>query len=425
MAVATRSREETGTKAQDEAQDASSYLQQESRRFAALYESNAYVVYNLALRITCVRDRALAATKRAFLLQLGQETSDARLTANIISTARAEAVERPKAKGGGDSEAERLLAAAAKLSIPERVALGLVSIGQGTPAMISDALGLPADKAQALRSKAEASLASALGVSKAEADEVLANWPWAQPPSELWESLYTDAYRALEHGFANRSNGVVTPILVPQTHDEDHRHHRATAALAAIADHRPRGWRGRAALAGAVLLPAAIAALLVFNGGDQNQAPAGFGIGAPAGTPATGGAKNPDGTPYQGLTPKELDKLRLDELHRLQTYSQRQQNKSLSLDKRRAAAHDAALLAQQARARLRAERSQPKPHHRKPRHHPSSGGTHHTTPPPPPPSKPKPPSKPHHSSGGSTGGGNNNSGNCLFNEKNGTYVCPT
>jgi hypothetical protein len=407
----------------EETQDASSFLQRESRRFATLYERNAYVAYNLALRITCEPSKAMAAAERAFLLQLGQEASEARLILGVVSTAREEAPERPRPNGAGDAEASRLLAATATLPLPERIILGLISVGHGAPAMVAAAMTLPEGKSEELRDHAQASLAAALKVDRAEAEAMSASWPWAQPPPELWESTYAKAYRALENGIAQPgSNGTAAPAVIVARNSQD-------GPAAPVARRRP-AWLGRRAiLAAAVIVPAVIAAAAAFGGGGSSD-PASLGLAAPTGgavAPATGDAKagEPGAKPYEALTPEELDKLRLNELQALRRYSQEQQNKSLSLDKRRKAADHASVLAERARNRLRAERAdraRRKAAAERRRNHQNS--THKARPPRRPshtaPAAPKsspPPSKPKAQ--------DPKQSECLYDEKNGSYICPT
>jgi hypothetical protein len=432
MAVATQEAEAaTGT--ETAALDASAYLQQESRRFASLYETNAYVAYNLALRITGEERAARAATERAFMMRLGQSDAPAELVLAVAAAARGEARETPDASGAGAEEAQRMLAAVVSLPLVERVALGMVSVDHGTPSKIGAALDLPAERAGELRARAQQSFAQALGTTVTEAKAMCGRWPWAQPPPEIWEPLYTQAYRALERGLMTNGNGG--PVATASTKSQETslplpvvrrswRQVAATAArtifversLASLFDGRPP-WTKRAALAAAICLPAAIAAMVIFGGGGK-QPPA-FnpnGTGTPAGSAAAGGEKGG----YKELTPRELDKLRLNELKQLKQYSQQQQNRSLSFDQRRSASERAARLAETARRRLAAARAEARRRaalrrRQRPRRQ-------HAVKPPPPPAPTKPSGHKQPSGGGSS---KPDYSQCLYDEKTGSYLCPT
>lgn len=417
MAVAVQAEKKQDTSKQD----ASSFLQQESRRFATLYERHAYVAYNLALRITCEPARAMAAAERAFLLQLGQDPSEARLILGVVNTAREEASEKPKPGGAGDADAARLLASMATLPMPDRIVLGLMSVDHGATAMIAAGTTLPEAKAEEIREDAQSRMAAALKVDRPEAQALASDWPWAQPPPELWQSTYAKAYRALETGVARPGANGAAPAVIVSRDDRQ----PPPVPLAG----RRRSWLMRGALVAGVLLPAAIAGAVVFGGGDSTSASS-LGLGAPTdgSAPAVAGedGESSGESSYQSLTPQELDKLRLNELRALRKYSQEQQNKGLSLNKRRRAADRAALLAERARNRLRAERAARErraaaKRRADARRRADTSPRRRPSPSSPPPSQPRDttPSQPAPRKDTSS------KEDCLYDENKGSYICPT
>src|SRR5258705_9302282 len=109
--------------------DVTAALQEATRDFAGIYERNAYLVYNLALRITCERAIAMAATERAFLEHVGQSEDAAALARAVVSHALADTRPRPRPSGAGGVEEEAMLAGTARaLDVRERALLALTAL---------------------------------------------------------------------------------------------------------------------------------------------------------------------------------------------------------------------------------------------------------------------------------------------------------
>jgi hypothetical protein len=187
------------------AADRSAQLQQATRAFARFYEQNAYLVYNLALRITCERDKATQAAGDAFLSQTGPSAGS--LPTAVVSRALALASQQPTANGAGDEESERMLAATATLAPPQRAILALVSLATpdeagsahaAGPAHAAAAMGLTEQVAEGLLQRTWEGLAKTIGGGVAAAQERYEAWLWAQPPAELWEGLYPSFVKSIE-----------------------------------------------------------------------------------------------------------------------------------------------------------------------------------------------------------------------------------
>lgn len=450
MAIATRKSEtrkrEAAPAQNGTRQDVSAALQRGTRDFTELYEREAYRAYNLALRITCRREAAMAATEEAFLRRVGESDPQAGLFAMVVARALAHAKGKPSPNGTGDAEAQRLLAAAAKLAPPERAALALTSVGGAGAQEIAAAMGLPREQAAQLLERAEEQFATALGVKPADARAWRSAWPWAEPPPELWQSLYPKLYRALEQEAGGDDRGA------------GRKRSRGVA--------RPGRSRRRLAVALVALLAAGAAAFFLLRS-DGEEGPAGDALvsdqgalGAAPSVEAPGGGEGSEAegdSSYDALTPEELDQLRLDELRDLRRYSRREQNRTLTPAERRQASREARELSALAGRRLREARQRERAAARRERQAARQGREGAKRPvgkAPAPATLPdrdrdrggggekrdkneKQKQKSDGKSGGIPGGGDGGGGGggapkneaeaqqeCLYNEDTGTYICP-
>jgi hypothetical protein len=179
--------------------DRTATLQRATREFTELYERKAYVTYNLTLRITCDRARAVAAASSSFLNAATTPDGEAGLVKTATSQALAlTATGRPEPNGAGDAEAQAMLEATAGLAPPERAALALQGLVEAGPPEIAAAMNLTEHAATTVLSRSFERLAAALGKSREEAEKAYGAWLWAEPPAELWEDLYPSFYRHVE-----------------------------------------------------------------------------------------------------------------------------------------------------------------------------------------------------------------------------------
>src|SRR5439155_27371109 len=63
---------------------------------------------------------------------------------------------------------------------------------------IAACLALTEDAAAQLLERALQAFAAGVGVAPESAEDAYADWAWAEPPRELWESLYPAFYKALD-----------------------------------------------------------------------------------------------------------------------------------------------------------------------------------------------------------------------------------
>lgn len=320
-------------------QDISTLLEQGTRDFAKLYEKNAYLVYNLALRITCEEEIAKKATERAFMAKATPPELEADMAQAVLPEALRRAPEEPKS--GGEDE---MLAAVASLPPRQRAALALYALGSAGPPEIAKALDIGKDEANELLAKAREGLGAKLSKSAAEADAAYREWTWAQPPTGMWEALY--------HGFYSAFQAHVRGVPSKRSGGERGRLKRAAEATVG----RRRGVR-RLRWAIVPLLVLAGAGIAVSRYVDDGQN-AGAGPGYEDFVYGSGdeGSKGKDGDkPYKPLTPEALDKLRLQELEQLKAYQKKQGDKQLSTAQRQQASAGAREIEQIARQRLAAE----------------------------------------------------------------------
>jgi hypothetical protein len=326
-----------------------------------MYERYAYLVYNLALRITCERPSAMAAAERAFLARVGEPESQDALVAGTVESALAAARLRPRPGGAGAAEEEAMLALTAELLDPrERALLALASLRALEPAAAGAELSLEPEAAEQLLVDAYEKLGRARIEPAADAAAGYEGWLWAAPPAALWEGLYPKFYRAAERAVQAPERGA-----------------EATQKLAAATRKRRRRPLSGAKFLVALLVPLLLAGgALAFTqlreskkptkdsgGKAEALAPAtpvepGGDTGDVAPPPADDAAAAPAGAPKKRkpLTPKQLDKLRRDELRALQLYSMRETDKRLTQAQRDYASEKVRLLRELADRRIAADR---------------------------------------------------------------------
>lgn len=400
-------------------------LHERTRELTSRYERHAYLVYNLALRITCAEAPAALAAERAFLTAADDEA----LIGAAARAALEEAPGRPPCDGAGDEQATALLRATAALPPVQRAALALTDLAEADAGEVASALALAPGIVEGILDRARADGPS---------DEERAGWLWAHPPDELWEHTY--------HRF----------------HEETERDlSRPTVVMAAEPARAPRRRRRRWPLMLALLVAAGAGALygtgvgLGGGGGgsashprgDQAAAASAPAAAAPAPPPPTGDqattpvvAPNPKAgapvKPAKPLTPKELDALRMRELAQVKRYAERQADDSLSARQRQAAAREVAHFqriaqkrleaAARREAKLRSELARERAARRREaaarraaeREADAKAETHK----PPPQPTPKPAAKSAPPPAQTTPQGDDAS--CLYNADDGTYICP-
>jgi DNA-directed RNA polymerase specialized sigma24 family protein len=177
--------------------DRSTALQQGTREFAGVYERNAYLVYNLALRITADKRAAIDAAQSAFLASLNSADQDAELPKLTVQRALSNAKSKPTPEAAGDSDARAMLRATAALPAPERAALALSELSKSAPVNVAAVLDVTEDAAASLLERAWSGFSQAASLSVEAAQEMYRGWLWAEPPGELWEQLYPSFYAQL------------------------------------------------------------------------------------------------------------------------------------------------------------------------------------------------------------------------------------
>jgi hypothetical protein len=388
-------------------------LQQGTRQFTTLYETNAYLVYNLALRTTCDRATAMAAARSSFLAGLANPGSDEGLVKTTVSQALAVAADRPATpNGAGDAEAEAMLAASVAIPAAGRAALALIGLGGAETGDVAEIMGLSGQAATSLIDRSFETLAQELHKERGDAESAYRSWLCAEPAPELWETLYPDFYRAFERLLREGQNG----------------HSPNGAAAVAVAEPEratpPRRWRLKRRTTWA------LAILAAAGGGSFAAERAGL-IGSTHNSTlaGSGGLAKPQTTFGPHMSPSKLDQLRMRELQQTRKYAA---GKASAAEKQKAAAahrkalelaakrRKAALAKQQLqrRRKLAAQRRQQQALLQQQQQQPA---------PAPAPPKPQRQSRPP-STGGrqSTTPQNQTQANqsCLYNADSGTYVCP-
>lgn len=444
------------------ADERSAVLQRRVQEFTKLYESEAYRAYNLALRIACEPERARAAAEQAFLSAAEEKDPPAALTPAVVRNALAEARRKPKASGAGGAEAQRLLDAVAKLPASERAAVILAAVERFDSAKIAAALEIPPASAAHLLERGDEQLGRELSVASSQLPALLASWPWAEPPPQLWEGLYTRFYAAAQRqldttpGTARRPAAAASGRATRRSRQSARRTSSAPAAGAAgvglLSRLRGLSWRTRLAAIGVIAVSAAAFAMVGGDdAGDAATLADQFGAsgvdatGAPY-SGADGGSAGDDGEEeeYEPLTPEELDELRRKEIKDLKRYQKKQSDSSLSDEVRERAAAKAQSLLQKQRGGRSGSGSGTKKQSSGGNKssggggNKSSGGSKTTPKPAPDPEpapKPKPKPPPDDTSGGD-GSKDNDSGSkdkpksddeksdCLYDEAKQSYICP-
>jgi hypothetical protein len=301
----------------------------------SLYERQAYVAWNVALRTAISEAHAAGAARRAFLSQVAQpDEPRAALDAARFAADSAPAVD------SRDIE-DPVLAATAQLAPAQRAALALDELAGAPGTRIAAALGIDAAAESEVRARAHEQLASLLGVSPGEAREAYSELPWADPPEALWTALYPELH------------GAVTQQA------------RALARPEPPAPPHKRAWlRGvpRAALVAAGVLAVAGVAWAAMGGGDSGGDAGEGDTAGNAGLPGEPGSSSPPATgdaaegaaAPEELSPEELNRLRQEELEDLERFTRRKADKSLPPRARRRAARKVSDLVELAQTRQRA-----------------------------------------------------------------------
>lgn len=417
----------------------SASLQERIRAFTSFYEQHAYLAHNLALRIACAQAAAESAVQRGFLRQVGDRPAG--LLAATVEAAMQEAVATADAGAAGDPEAQALLNAISTLPPAERAALALADLADADAEGIGEALGVPAAQAGQLLDRGRDAFATALGVSRPQADEAARDWMWAAPPNEVWEELYSHFHTAVERQL-RRGSAEQTLVLKPDSATAPPAASRAAKRRlkrASSTMRRPR-WARRPHWS--VVLPAAFLLLALAVGAatqlggssdsggsqpasDQSGTAPGSADPLPSG-PATG--EDDAVKPHKPLTAALLDKLRLRELRQLRDYGRRQADTSLPARQRRAASRRITALERAARARLLAQqRREAALRDRQARQNAR------TQAPPPPPTSPRrttpaapttPPRTQTPAPGAPPADRDDAEQKCLRDESTGQYICP-
>ena len=318
-----------------EGQDLSALLQQGTREYTKLYERHAYRVYNLALRITCARESALKACEDAFMTQVPATEVEGDLLGQTARFAIREADAGAETGGAGGAEAEALLRATARLPATERAALALSQLVGAGSEETAAVLGLTPEAADGVLVHAYESLAAALSVSPDDARAAYEGWLVAEPPAELWERVYPRFYMQLEKDL--RGSVRVSPGAAVAA--------KMSARRVRLRGRLPRRLpRLRTALVVAALGLAGLGALQYTGaggGGDSDFAALAEGEIPGVDEASTEDVARSDGDPYDPLTPKELDKLRLEELRDLRAQGEHEQARELATRRKRALAEAA------------------------------------------------------------------------------------
>jgi hypothetical protein len=271
----------------------------------ALYEREAFLVYTIALRVTCDPEAAQDAVEAAFLALAGGAERPAGCTVTA-ALARALPAGAPVAGNG-------MLAATAALAPPLRAALAIEALCDGVAEDVGSALALPRSAAEAVLRRAHEELATSAAAGDYEA------WGWATPPEALWPRVHATVYSALA--------APAPPAAPPPARRLRRPGRRVMAcALAALA-------ASAGAMAGGVL-----------DGGRTA-------------TPATAAGPRPMPLAPAGVQVdgEDLDQLRMDELRDLKRHARAAVDRSLSPRRRQVAAERAARLRRMAERQRRAQ----------------------------------------------------------------------
>jgi hypothetical protein len=413
--------------------DRSAALQEHVRAFTALYEGAAYVVYNIALRITCEREAAMQTAERAFLAQVDHENDQVRLIASTARVALSLASEHPEAHGAGDEECEALLALNAQLPPLERAVLALGALIEADDETIAQLLGITDDAVGRLIEQATARFAELRGTSPEETAAAIDGWLLAEPPPALWETIYPAFHRRVEAQLETRPAVAETAAAKP------------AEPASAPSERKPRASRARVRARG---IAWTVAVLAVLAGGGYAAAAALTGGGSDGAQSTAGQRPLPPGvTGGDGsMSPAELDRLRQREIQ-AQAGGAAEHGGRPSTGPRVPSKAKRNALLRRAKANQRLAKQQEAKRERAIARQRQKAASHATpATPPPTPSKPRTSTAPTTTSGAtgnspttststtppssttSSGDGAPTSSQadqkCLFNPDTGTYVCP-
>ena len=429
--------------------DVPALLQKETRSLASAYEREAYLVYNLALTISCDSAAARRAAERGFLDAAARDVEDPAVVPATIAAALAEAPRRPELPAGGDEHTALMLAAMSGLDPIERATLAVQTLCGADATAIGPLMGLDPQAGAAVLERARAALARGLEIDPAELDAQLDRVLWTAPPDGIWESVFQAHYRAAEErlrrGAAAGDDAEPSPAR------------RRRTGLFAGAGRWVAGTVAVAAIGVAATQLAAGAGAGGASGrsgaDDGTAVAAAPGILPPTAPPRTGtaappvaapdqAAADPAAKPHKPLTANQLDELRMAELADLKRYAKRQADQRLSPQQRLQAAQEVerirnlaerrlaaaarredrlrrelalARMRARARARIRAA-EKPKPDAQAPAPKTKARPPAKRT---PPPQQATPPPQPTQ-----TTTTDSQEAGCLYNESDGTYVCP-
>lgn len=336
--------------------DPAARVHERTRLQTAAYERHAYLVYNLALRTACDRGAAAQAAERAFVTVLGRLDPDEEVVRVAVRTALEAAPEQPQLDAAGDPAAARLLRATAGLPPVQRAALALEGLCRLDAAGVAAALALTPEPAETLLRAARAGAATRLGVAPDEVPGAYAEWLWAPPPDELWRRIWPRLHAAPES--ADPAAAATRVVRAPRRRRRVPRPPRRAVLVLLLLGAAVAG--GYAAFAGS-------------PSEDRSGPPAAAPVPAPAadepaGTPPADPrdpdasvadiGPNPDaGGPVpkaEPLSPEALDKLRTGELKALSQYQKQQADTSLPADERAEARREIARIQRLAERRIAA-----------------------------------------------------------------------
>lgn len=311
------------------AMDSAARVDDTLQELTSLYERNAYLVYNVALRTTLEPEAADRAAGRTFLGQVNQieerrlPTDAARFAIEGAPSIEIAAIEDP------------LERAVARLSPRERAALALAALTGASAANMEPALQVSEAAAESLLARATADL------ERESLKDRYFDQGWIEPPQELWAEVYRELHSAVSQaGRAAAAEDQPSVIQKPQRRRR--RIPRAVLALLLVSalGGGAAAWQGGG-----------------DSGGSEDSETAGEAYASleEDGTTNFGpdDSTTSGGSGYEALSPEELDKLRKEELEDLKRYSERQNDKSLPRRQRRKAAHQADEIVDLARRRLR------------------------------------------------------------------------
>jgi DNA-directed RNA polymerase specialized sigma24 family protein len=300
----------------------------------SLYERQAYLAWNVALRTALADDRASGAARRAFLAQVTDPDEP-----RVACDAARFAAEGPSATDSRQIE-EPVRAASARLAPAQRAVLALTTLAEASPERAGAALGIDAGAVSELARRGYEELGVLLGTSAEDARDAYADLEWAPPPEALWAELYPSLH------------GAVTQ-------------HARALAQAAPPDPAPSPRRrmpgSRLALAGVAVLAVAGVAWAASGGSDDDAGGGGDpgfvaleSDGSAGGSPAAAGDPPRAADTVRQLSPEELDRLRREEIEDLKRFTRRKANEELPPRARRRAARKVDELVKLAQGRQRA-----------------------------------------------------------------------